>query len=399
MKILQVANKAIYPPDGGSLAILSISKGYIRNGHQVHLLNMVTHKHMNTDDSIEDEYKESLTISGVKINSRISLFKLLYNLFFSTKPYISERFFSSEFKRKLISLLKSESFDIVQLEGLYCLQYLNFLREIYSGKVLYRPHNMEYLIWKRNSSESPSIIKKIYFSIISHRLKKLESKFINTYDFLIPISQNDANLFKELGNKKPFIVSPFGIDIHKVQSQGSKPNNELSENINYIGALDWIPNQQGLLWFIEKCLPTIIRSHPNVMLNVAGRNAPKWFIDKLKHKNISYFGEVENANDFLQQSGPVIVPLFSGSGIRVKIIEGMALKKAIIATRIAAEGINCKHEKNILLADTPEEFSGLINKTLTDRNFQERIGDNAFLFVNKNYNFTEIASNILNFIK
>jgi len=278
MKILQIANKAIYPPDGGSLAILSLSKGYIKNGHQVHLLNMVTHKHMNNFDFIEDDYKESLIISGVKINSRISIIKLLINLFFSTKAYISERFFSADFKQELISLLKNESFDILQFEGLYGLQYINFIRELFNGKILYRPHNLEYLIWKRNSIESTSKLKKIYFNIISRRLKKLEERLINTYDFLIPITQNDADLYTELGNKRPFIVAPFGIDIHKIQLYGHKPSNELTRNINYIGALDWIPNQQGLLWLIDKCLPIIIESLPNVKLNVAGRNSSKWFL-------------------------------------------------------------------------------------------------------------------------
>ena len=91
--------------------------------------------------------------------------------------------------------------------------------------------------------------------------------------------------------------------------------------------------------------------------------------------------------------------IYDGLTQPLKIIESMAFKKTIIATHIAAEGIDCEHEENILIADSPEKFSELINKTLADQKFQERIGDNAFLFVNKNYNFTEIASTILNFIK
>lgn len=399
MNILQIANKAIYPPDGGSIAILSLAKAYVSVGHRVHLLNMITHKHYNDVTIIEPEYRNQINITGIKINSKISFIKLFGNFLFSKTPYISNRFISKEFKQKLAFLLKNETFEFIQIEGLYVLQYIKYIRQHYKGKVLYRPHNLEYLIWERNILESETIFKKIYLKSLTKRLKKLEIRYLNSYDYLLPISNTDAYFFKKLGNLKPVKVSPFGIDLN-TKTKHIIENDSISEpSINYIGALDWIPNQEGLKWFIDYCFPIILESFPEIKLNIAGRNAPKWLINNFNHRNIHFFGEVKNAYEFMQKSGPIIVPLFSGSGMRVKIIESMSLQKAIVATSIAAEGINCLHNENIMIADNPENFANSVVILIKNLDLQKQIGDNAYKLIKEQFDMNKIANSILNFIK
>lgn len=397
MNILQVANKAFFPPDGGSLAILSLSKGYLENGHDVHILNMKTHKHSNKTNDDNSSFNK-LKISEVDVTTKISIIRLIINLLFSKKPYIAERFISKDFSSKLVQLIKNNNFDFIQIEGLYCLQYIHEIRKIFNRKIIYRPHNIEYLIWERNYKESNSIFKKLYFKSLSKRLKNLEKQLINSYDYIIPISSTDANSYSESGNKKPMQVAPFGVDTREIQASLKKDTGFQEQCINYIGALDWIPNQNGLLWFIEECFPIILKEFPSINLKIAGRNAPSWFKEKLNHPNIIFVGEVENAYDFIQNSGPIIVPLFSGSGMRVKIIESMALGKAIVATQIAADGINCQHGNNILLANDPINFAKSVVSFLNNIELQRKIGDNAFKLIKENYDYIKIATNILKFI-
>ncbi len=287
----------------------------------------------------------------------------------------------------------------MQIEGLYVLQYIHSIRRDFKGKVLYRPHNVEYLIWERNYKATKSFFKKIYFKSLFNRLKKIEERYLNTYDYLIPISNTDADIFKKLGNLKPCKVSPFGINLKNINNQFTVYKSNTEQSINYIGALDWTPNQEGLLWFIEYCFPIILRSFPNIKLNIAGRNAPKWFIKELYQNNIQFIGEVKNAYEYMQKPGPIIVPLFSGSGMRVKIIESMALKKAIVSTSIAAEGINCIHNENILIADNPEYFANSVITLLKNLDLQKKIGESAYKLVEENFDFNTIANDILNFIK
>lgn len=399
MNILQIANKAIYPPDGGSIAILSLAKAYINNGNRVHLLNMVTHKHYNDASIIEPKYRDQFKITGIKVNTKISFIKLIGNFLFSKTPFISDRFISKDFKQELDYLLKNESFDFIQIEGLYVLQYIKYIRQYFTGKILYRPHNVEYLIWERNAVESKFIIKKIYLKSLSNRLKKLEIKHLNTYDYLIPISNPDAYIFNKLGNIKPVNVSPFGLDLRNIKNHFIEQKSELEQSINFIGALDWIPNQKGLKWFIDYCLPIILKSFPEIKLNIAGRNSPKWLIRDFNHRNIQFLGEVKDAYEYMQNPGPFIVPLFSGSGMRVKIIESMSLQKAIVATSTAIEGINCIHNKHILIANNPEDFANSIISLLENEGLQREVGENACKFIKENFDINGIANEILNFIK
>ncbi len=397
MKILQLANKATFPPDGGSLAILNFAKGYIKNGHQVYLLNIVTHKHFNNPELIEAEYKNNLTVQGVKVNTRISILKLGFNIFLSRKPYIAQRFLSRKFSNKLTALLLSKNFDLIHIDSLYMLQYIHSIKRIFSGKIIYRPHNIEYKIWERNAKETKSLIKKLYFKRLATRLKKLELTLLNTYDYILPIAASDAETYKALGNTQPLHIAPFGIDFQKIPV--TKTNNQ-PQNIIFIGALDWIPNQNGLMWFINHCWDKIFESEFKTALFIAGRNAPRWLIQSLKtKKGIRFMGEIDNAYNFMLNSGPLIVPLFSGSGLRVKIIEAMALKKPIISTSIGAEGIPYTDKENILIANTADEFAGAVNQVFKDEDYQKAIGENAFHLAAGNFDLEIITKNVLRFIK
>jgi len=396
MKILIVSNKATYPPDGGSIATLNFAKAYAKLGNKVSILNMVTHKHINQDNTIESEYNNKIIISGIKVNTRISFLRIFLNLLFSSKPYIAIRFCNKDFSTKLIHLIKNQQFDIIQFEGLYTLQYINKVKKHFNGKILYRPHNVEHIIWERNTKAASNYLKKYYYKKLSERLKKFESKLLNSYHYIIPISGTDSVYYQVWGNKKPMSTVPFGIDIKDLNKYKNPVTNH--QNIIYIGALDWIPNQEGIIWFIEKCFPSILNKLPHLKFVIAGRNAPEWLIKKFNHPNIQYAGEVKNAYELLSQNGPLVVPLFSGSGIRVKIIESMALGKAIVTTSIGAEGIQYTNGKNILIADTPSDFAHSVITLINNKNITEEIGKNAFELASNNYDLLTLTKQTIDFI-
>lgn len=396
MTILQIANKAINPPDGGSIAILSLTQGYLANNNKVHLLNIVTHKHKNEPLPYGLKNNSNFEITGVNVNTKVNKLALLLNFLFSRKAYIAQRFISKEFQKALLDILNNEKIDVIQFEGLYSLQYVKIINPEFKGKIVYRPHNVEYVIWNRNALESKSIFKRIYFANIGKRLKHLEKSLLNKYDYIIPISSNDENSFEKLGNTKPCLVIPFGVNIKKLTQNFTSKSK--SRSLCYIGALDWIPNQNGILWFINKVLPTIQNKIPEIKLHIAGRNAPKWFVDQIKHKNIIYYGQVDDAYEFISNNGPMIVPLFAGSGMRVKIIEGMALRKAIIATKQAAEGISFTHKKNIIIANDEISFAENAINLIENTEFQDEIGNNAFQLISDKYDNAKLLSNLINFI-
>jgi glycosyltransferase involved in cell wall biosynthesis len=198
-----------------------------------------------------------------------------------------------------------------------------------------------------------------------------------------------------MGNVKPQLVIPVGIDVESKTYLHSG----FEMNIFYIGALDWTPNQEGLLWFIDNCLPLVLKHSPDVKLKVAGRNAPDWLARKLSHPHIEFLGEIDDASTFMHENGVMIVPLFSGSGMRVKIIEGMSHSKAIVTTPVGCEGIDAENKKVLFVAETPEAFSENVITLLTDREKLDDMGAKALQFVHQQFDNGVLISHLVDFYK
>lgn len=393
MRILFLTNKVPYPPkDGGSIATLGMIEAFANAGHETTVLAMNTKKHHITPFEIPEELSSKIIFHLVEVPAKISVYNAFQNLLFSKLPYNAERFIDHNYRKKLALLLKSQKFDIIQLEGLYLYPYISTIRTITKAQIAYRSHNIEHEIWERSLIHSKGIKKK-YLKILSTRLKKFEIKAMNTYDLLIPITKRDEKQLKKLGNKKPSLTIPAGFNFDET----FEPLSKFQLNLFFIGALDWYPNQEGLIWFIEKCWPFITQELPDTILKIAGRNAPDWLIHKFSHNNIEFLGEIDDANLFMHQNGIMIAPLLSGSGMRVKIIEGMGNYKAIVTTKIGCEGINVKNKEHLFIADTPEKFSMFTLKLLSNRKQTTLMGNNAFTFVKEEFDNQKLNSKLVAF--
>ncbi len=395
MKILQLANKVPYPPkDGGSIAIMNLANEFSARGHEVTLLAMLTPKHQLDLSSVPDMFSNKITFSTVRVDTTPAIIPMVVNLLFSRKPYIAQRFISQAFEKKLTEIITSTDFDIIQLEGLYLVPYIPAIRKLSNAKIAFRAHNIEFKIWKRQRDQTKNLIKKAYIHILYSRLKRFEKSIINTYDLLVPITDRDNNIFSKLGNRKPVHIVPAGINIKAWHAKKTDPE---YPSVFFIGSLDWIPNQEGLTWFLDHVWMPVKKKHPKWPFYVAGRNAPRWLEKKLLQSKIDYLGEVNDANIFMESKALMVVPLFSGSGMRVKIIEGMAMNKTIVTTGMGAEGIDFKGHNCIAIANSAEEFIITMEKLLDNRSIFQEIGENAGKFVREKYDNKKIVAGLLNF--
>ncbi|MBN2349730.1 MAG: glycosyltransferase [Bacteroidales bacterium] len=395
MKILQLTHKPPYPPkDGGAIVMLNQIKAFSQGGHKVTALCMVTPKHNLENKEIPEQIRNMANFYFVNVNTNIKFIAALKNLIFSTLPYIAERFISEKFKEQLILLLQQKHFDIIQLEGLYLTPYIPVIRANSQARISLRAHNIEHEIWYQYSKHIKNILKKYYFKILYRRIQKFEMQAVNTYDLLVPISDTDYRWFKNHGNIKPYCICLGGMDI-KFTSNGSVAPE--SSSVFYIGALDWMPNQEGLMWFVEKVWPEVHNQFPDVRFYIAGRNAPPWLVKKLKKPNIIFEGEVEDSAVFMQSKSLMVVPLFSGSGMRVKIIEGMALAKTIVTTSKGIEGIKATHNQDVVIADTSQEFAEAIKTLLNQKELLNTIGKNSRQLVLDHFDNKKIVANMITF--
>jgi glycosyltransferase involved in cell wall biosynthesis len=393
MKILILSSKVPFPPnDGGAIATLSIAEGLAENNNDVSMLCMNTSKHPFNVAKIPKILKEKIKFYSVDHNTKIRFFGALLNLFFSHEPYNAIRFKSKKFKKKLIEVLHVQKPQIVQLEGPYLGYYLDVIRENSKAKVSLRAHNVENEIWQRKALNSANPFLRFYYTILSSRIRKLEKKVMDNSDFLIPISDRDRKQLIQLSNIPNFTI-PTGLNPYRYPT----PKDPEFPTLFYIGALDWMPNQEAILWFIEEVFVKLVKQLKFLKLNIAGRNAPEWLMAKFREYQslgIVFHGEVNNAYVFMNRYAIFVSPLLTGSGIRIKILEGMMMRRAVVASSIAAEGIPVSDRKNILIADSAEEMSDIIFDLCKNKDKYLEIAANSRIFVLEKFNNLAVCKSL-----
>jgi len=392
VKILQLCNKVPYPEkDGGAIAISTFTRGLIQAGHSVKMLAMNTTKHYVDEKNIPEEFRKSTGLETVKLDNTVNAFSALVSLL-QGKSYNAARFESTQYAEKLKSILLKEKFDVIELEGLYLSSYIPLIRQHSSAPVIMRAHNVEYKIWEGLASEEKNPIKKIYLNILVKQLQKFEQKAINLCDGIITFTRNDLDQLKLMGCNVALAHIPFGIDISKYTPAPPTDKNSLF----YIGALDWQPNLQGLEWFLKEVWPKVNFALPDVTLHIAGRNMPSHMKDS-KFSNVVFHGEVEDAYLFMSKYAIMISPLLAGSGVRIKIIEGMALAKPVITTKVGIEGIECNYGKDVIVANNAEEFVKSVVYCIQNPDFTKQVADDGRNFVQTRHDIQQIIKDLVCF--
>ncbi len=396
MRILQLMNKVPWPPkDGGAIACLNMMKGFSMLGHEVTVLSMNTSKHHVSINDLPANIRKQADFFLVEVPASINWVEAALNLVFSDLPYNAQRFISEEYIQQLVQLLTVRTFDVIQLEGLYLCPYIPYIRKYSDALIVYRAHNIEYEIWDRTAKLSKGLRSK-YLHNLSRRIKRFEISYLNAYDLLVPITDRDGIILDSLGNTKPRHTSQTGIDFASLVPTAKKLE---FPSLFHIGALDWAPNQEGLIWFFDHCWPRIHSENPDLKFYLAGRNAPEWLERKFKLNGVVYLGEINDAYDFINSKAIMVVPLFSGSGMRIKIIEGMALGKPIVTTDIGTEGIPTEDGHNIMIANDADQFIESISRLINNRTLFDEISRNAIGFIQEKFDNLAQASALIDFYK
>lgn len=392
LRVLLICNRVPFPAkDGGAIAMLQMLHGLSNAGCKVDLFCLNTSRNWVDISSIPQEFKAKFNFESAEIDTKIYPHKAFLNLF-SNKSYNVSRFDSENVKGKLASILRKSKYDLIQLEGLFVSPYIDLIRKLTSAKIALRTHNVESEIW-RHLAKNSSGLKKWYYSLLANRLLNYETETIRKVDFIIPISKDDLVRFKEMGFSGEYFISPTGFTF-TTSSENNHPNN--TKSVFHLGSMDWRPNLEAMDWFIQHVWPEVSKKHPDCVFHLAGKNTPSNYFE-INNPTIQVHGEIDSAQEFMMNHAIMVVPLFSGSGMRIKIVEGMALGKAIITTRIGAEGLDVKHNHDILIADTAQEFISCLDRCLSDSDFCNAVGDNARKRAMEFFDNDKIVSALVNY--
>lgn len=390
MNILLLCNKSPFPPsEGGPMAMNSIVTGLLEAGHTVKVMAFNSEKYHVELNNIPKEYRKKTKIEFIDIELKIKAKEAFKNLF-TDESYHVQRFVSEKFNKRLIKVLKRERFDIVQLEMIYMAPYIETIRKYSKAMIVLRAHNVEHKIWERMAKKTFFFAKRWYINHLVRTLRKYEMSILEKVDGIAAITLTDAAYFRRV-TATPVIDLPFGVDTDKfnpVFEVGDTPT------FYHIGSMNWMPNDEGIRWFLNNVWDEVHERIPEAQLYLAGRNMPKWLLKKNKKKNIIVVGEVPDAHEFVNSHNVAIVPLLSGSGMRIKIIESMALGKTVITTLVGAEGIQYTEFDDIIIADNAPKMVENICRLYKHPEEAEAIGLNARRLIEEVYDNKKIINRL-----
>ena len=406
MKILQLTTKPPMPPvDGGTRAMLSATTALLDSGCEVKVLSMSSGKHGVDWQQMPTHYRDATRFEAVPVDLRATPAGALSALL-TRRSYNIERFRSKTFRQRMEEVLRSETFDVVQLESLYLMPYVATVRQWSKAAVVLRAHNVEWQIWEQMHRTAPHSPKRWYLGTLARSLQQYEQEHINDCDGVVFISPDDQTAYLRAGLRKPHTVIPYGIEMPQMETDATNNVFDKQEQCElapivaarkrgcegtshpvklfHIGAMDWQPNIEAIRWLLDKVWPEVHRRMPDIELHLAGRRMPEWLRQQAP-QGVVVEGEVADASRFVAAGDICVVPLLSGSGMRVKIVEAMAHGKPVVATSRAAQGMECKNGEHILIADNEQEFARQTMLCATDAELRQRIGSNARHLIEQKY--------------
>ena len=390
MKILMLCNKSPWPKrEGGPIAMHAMISGLLQAGHSVKVLAANTNKYTVDPETIPAEFKEKTGIEFVDMDLSLNIVDAAIS-YITRQSYHVSRFHTKAFAQKLTEILRREKYDIIQLEMLYMATYLDIIRKYSKAPVVLRAHNIEHKIWQRVAENCSNPLKHFYLNHLYKALRRFEISIINKVDGIVAITPVDARNFDRLSHSTNIISIPFGINLDTLTGSPEQP---AEASLFHIGTMNWYPNEESIKWLISEVWPMVHKRKPNLELHLAGRYMPEW-LTKLSKPNIYVDGEVPDVWEYMQRFSIMVVPLFSGSGIRIKIVEAMAAGKAIITTAIGAEGINYENGQHLIIAKDARSFTDAIVKLCDDKNLRDTLGKNARLLIAKEHDNNKLMTKL-----
>ena len=290
-----------------------------------------------------------------------------------------------EFEHVIEKLHKENTYDWVVFEHLSAMSLIPIIKQYFpKAKYVLDAHNVDHLLIK------PTSVNSKYYK----NTRNLESTLFKHVHEFWACSKNDVDILEQLNaNKIGGKVVPNGVDIHTKSYVEDK--SDTYSTILFCGTLDASPNREGILWFYNNVWSIVKANKPNIKLLVVGKGDKTPFRDLELDPQIDVIGEVDDVAPYYRESFLAIVPLLSGSGTRLKILEAMSFGNPIVTTSKGIEGIEYETGTHVLVANNIEDFSSNIIQILNAPNIGEELRINAYKLVKNKYDWSIIVNNLI----
>jgi glycosyltransferase involved in cell wall biosynthesis len=386
VKILWVNAQFLHPTTkGGQIRTLEMLKRL----HRHHEIHYVAFENDLEPEGPKRSHEYSTRAYPLKLqvppkNSPAFMLQLLKGAF-SSVPLAVSRFYSPEARTFLSELMHREKFDKAVCDFLVSTSHFPKL----SSAVLFQ-HNIETMIWRRRAEQARNPVERFYITGQAKRMFQYERLMSQHAGFVVTVSPSDAELTRKLFNVSHVADVPTGVDTEYFARPHVLPVAPRSDVV-FVGSMDWLPNIDGMGWFVREVLPLIRRRRSGCSVAIVGRSpAPEIVALAKEDPHLTVTGTVPDIRPWLWNSSISIVPLRIGGGTRLKIYESMAAGIPVVSTEIGAEGLPVKDGEMIRLADGAENFADACIHLLEDDNERRRISAVASDFVAANYSWDHV---------
>ncbi|MBP5717468.1 MAG: glycosyltransferase [Abditibacteriota bacterium] len=378
MKILFLAQIFPYPPDSGGKICSYHTLKALSEEHEVCLVSYTrSDKEIESVGELEKLCAEVKTVPMERsklTNPKDALLSLI-----NGKSFIISRDYRDSMQKLFDETVKTFKPDAVHIDHLQMAQFVDFNA---SYKAVLYNHNVEYMIIKRIAETAKSPATKLFASQEYKKLRKFELDACRKSDLVITVSDEDKKTLSALVPEAVIQGVPIAVDTDYFTPVDAFPG---TDTLFSIGTMHWPPNVDAAHYFVDEIFDLVLEKHPKARYVIAGQKPVPSIVELGKRENIDVTGYVEDSREAAKCCDVFIVPLRSGSGMRVKILNACAMGLAVVSTTVGAEGIDCVPGEHYLQADTPAEFAAAVCKLLDDGEYAKTIGKNAYDFVKNNY--------------
>jgi sugar transferase (PEP-CTERM/EpsH1 system associated) len=303
-------------------------------------------------------------------------------------PYAVGKYRSRAYRKRLAQLLRESRFDLVVSD--FLVPVVNLPAALPCPSVLFT-HNVESEIWRRHAENPGNVVRRSLLASQYRRMLRFERRALERFDGVLAVSDADAAMLQHLfpgALRQPVQVVPTGVD---TEYFAAAPSDAAAKTVVFTGSMDWLPNEDAMLYFTREILPLIRAEQPDVHTLIVGRS-PTPAVRKLAdNAAITVTGRVDDVRPYMREAAVYVVPLRIGGGTRLKIFEAMAMGKAVVSTSVGAEGLPVKSGEHVLLADEPRGFARDVVRLLRDVERRRQMEAAARALVVEHYDWSTVA--------
>jgi polysaccharide biosynthesis protein PslH len=395
--ILYLSQLMPYPPDAGPKVRAYHVLQYLAQKHQVTLLAFT--RPGDTEASLKHVAKLCEDVHVVLMERKRSrdLMALSFSLL-SGESFIIRRDFMPEMASTVDKLLLSGKFEAVHADQLWMAQYALRAKKVAPGaSLVLDQHNACFQIFQRLSLREKNPFKRLFLVREGRELKRYEALACSQFDRVVTVTREDQAILEKLvfskatDHKPQFTTIPICVDTQTVSQVSPKTD---AKDVLHLGTMFWLPNVEGVLWFAYEVWPKVVAQLPQATFTIAGKNPPAEIQALSNSSNgktsIRVPGYVHNPQPYLEDAAVFIVPLLSGGGMRVKIVDAWRWGVPVVSTTIGAEGIQCRPGENLLIADQAEDFAQAVVRVLLDPVRSQHLRVNGRRWVEEHYEWRSV---------